>query len=100
MTSASAGLSAVVVALRATAPRDGVRSRGARRRPAGLEALDPSLDSGLAKATVTAEAHVRDPSGPGLRPDPIGPHAQALGDLAGGQQPVHSAQLADALMFV
>jgi hypothetical protein len=75
-------------------------------RPAGGAASPPVLRSSSqasiaeARKRVAAEAHVGDPAGPGLCPDPIGPHAQPLGDFLGSQQPVHDVQFADALMWI
>ena len=39
---------------------------------------------------------MRNPAGAGLGPDPVGSHAEALGDLVGGQEPLHG--LARALV--
>ena len=61
-------------------PRAG-RGRGS----SALELSQPLLDRGLAEPAVTAQPHVRDLAGSGLRPDPVGPHAQPLGDFLGGQ---------------
>ena len=41
----------------------------------------------------------QDAPGPGLRPDPLRLHAEALGDLLRGQQPVHVGLAVDALMW-
>lgn len=74
--------------------------RWRRRFDARLEFFEPGLDRGGAEAAVAAEAHVGDPAGPGLCPNPVGPHAQPFGDFLGGQQPVNGAQCADALMWI
>jgi hypothetical protein len=51
--------------------------------------VKPGFDSGLAKAPVSAEANMRDPSGARLSPDPLGFHSEALGDFVSREQPVH-----------
>jgi hypothetical protein len=38
---------------------------------------------------------VRNTAGPRLGPDPVGPHAESLGDLLRGQEPIHGAWVAD-----
>ena len=35
-------------------------------------------------------------AGARLSPDPVGPHPETLGDLLGGQQPIHGGRLVDA----
>ena len=70
------------------------RWRGCRQRcAAGLEITQPSFDGGLPEAPVPAEANVRDPTGACLSPDPLGIHAEALGDLFCCQQPVQGLKL-------
>ena len=64
----------------------------------GLESAQPRLHRGLAKTPVATESNVGNAPGPRLGPDPVGPHAESLGDLLGGQQSVHGVQFADALI--
>jgi hypothetical protein len=69
--------------------------RGALRRPlatgctARFQLQDPGLDRPFPEAAVPPEPYVRDPAGSGLGPHPVGVHAEAVGDLAGGQQAIH-----------
>jgi hypothetical protein len=74
--------------LRATAQR-GWAMRGPRCRAARLEIVKPGFDSGLAKAPVSAEANMWDPSGARLGPDPLGLHTEPLGEFVSCQQPFH-----------
>jgi hypothetical protein len=72
------------------AHRDGPHGRGdSRCRATGLEITQPIVDRRLPKAPVPAEPNVRDPSGARLSPDPLGLHAESLGDLSSCQKPVH-----------
>jgi len=92
-------------AVESWATRDGAAESAQARsrrehRSSALELLQPRLDRGLAKAAIAAEPHVGDPAGPGLRANPVDPHAQAPGAFLGRQQPVDSEQLADALMWM
>ena len=58
---------------------------------------DSTADS--RKTPVAAESNVGNAPGPRLGPDPVRPHAESLGDLLGGQQPVHGVQVADAFIY-
>ena len=79
---------------RARVSRDGAAARRRRGRrdggALGLELAQPSLDSGLPEAPVSAEANVWNQTGAGLGPDPVGSHAEPLGNLLGRHEAVHS----------
>jgi hypothetical protein len=57
--------------------------------PAGLEISQPRVDRRLPKPPVSAKTNVRDPTGTGLSPDPLGLHAEALGEFVSCEQPFH-----------
>lgn len=63
---------------------------------AGLEVAQPGLERRLSEASIAAKPNMGNAAGARLRPDPVGPHPESLGDLLGGQQPVHMAELVDA----
>ena len=75
--------------LRAPAHSDRPRGRRCRRGAAGLEISQPSFDRGLPKTSIAAKANVRNPAGTCLGPDPLGLHAEALGDLVAVSRPIH-----------
>ena len=50
----------------------------------------------LAEAPVATEAHVRNRAGARLGPHPLGSDAETIGDVFGGQQPIHASLVARA----